>query len=130
MERLEKERKVKEEEERKEKEETERKRRWKGGEGKSGKERVGEEQRQQLAGESLEDYDYNDGDEKEDEMEPMRVKPKLPPKKKGQPPSHLRRLLHHPSPHRTNESNNTARNQLYPETSVEQQTKRRTATYC
>ena len=82
--RLEKERKVKEEEERKEKEETERKEKMERREReRAARKELAREQRQQLAGESLEDYDYNDGDEKEDEMEPMRVKPKLPPKKKG-----------------------------------------------
>ncbi len=82
--RLEKERKVKEEEERKEKEETERKEKMERREReRAARKELAREQRQRLAGESLEDYDYNDGDEKEDEMEPMRVKPKLPPKKKG-----------------------------------------------
>ena len=82
--RLEKERKVKEEEERKEKEETERKEKMKRRDReRAARKELAREQRQRLAGESLEDYDYNDGDEKEDEMEPMRVKPKLPPKKKG-----------------------------------------------
>ena len=82
--RLEKERKVKEEKERKEKEETERKEKMERREReRAARKELAREQRQRLAGESLEDYDYNDGDEKEDEMEPMRVKPKLPPKKKG-----------------------------------------------
>ena len=53
-----------------------------------------------------------------------------------EPPSHLRRLLHAFGRMNedlvrrieTNESNNTARNQLYPETSVEQQTKKRKGT--
>ena len=82
--RLEKERKVKEEEERKEKEEAERKEKMERREReRAARKELAREQRQQLAGESLEDYDYNDGDEKEDEMEPTRAKPKLPPKKKG-----------------------------------------------